>query len=270
MKNMANAVHVLRCEIQDAKTPALAKAVFDQNMEVIGNAGDEASKDLEAELNRRFEKDAAGSSNGDSRPTAAGTVWLGPDDTEHAFNSQGNAVHLMQTAIKKANTPAAAKTIDTYKQLKDGPSVACQRQECFGCCLHQKEVDSSPFETDRILDRIAHDGNLVKVVERAERLVASGRGGACPLLLQNGKCSVYRIRPLSCAAYHSLDRQACHSGARAEIPHADRLFVQTAIIAAFGMFSVDAVLGPPPRPRFPLFKGLAERGRARLQQRKAA
>ncbi len=57
MKTMSNAVFVLRTEIRGAKTPALAKTVFDQNMELLAKAGKQAQDDIEAELNRRFEKD---------------------------------------------------------------------------------------------------------------------------------------------------------------------------------------------------------------------
>lgn len=56
MKNVDNAVFVLRNLIKDAKTAALAQAVFNQNVEVINKAGDQAVNDLEAELTRRVEK----------------------------------------------------------------------------------------------------------------------------------------------------------------------------------------------------------------------
>ncbi|MGI9491891.1 MAG: hypothetical protein ACR2QF_05750, partial [Geminicoccaceae bacterium] len=57
------------------------------------------------ELERRKKKD-----DGD-KPDPPTTVWLGVDDTEHSYNGQGNAIHLMKTAIRDAKTAAAAKTI---------------------------------------------------------------------------------------------------------------------------------------------------------------
>ena len=136
--------------------------------------------------------------------------------------------------------------------------------------MHQKEIDISGYEVDRILNRVTSETRLEEVVVRAETLVAKETGGACPLLSQKGRCTVYDIRPLACAAYHSLDRQACHSGENAKIAQAETLFVETAIITGFGMRPVEDMDAESQPPRFYLFKEIATRGRARLQRRKAA
>ena len=157
-----------------------------------------------------------------------------------------------------------------YREAPDTPPIGCQSSNCFGCCLHQKEIDISGYEIDRILNRITSETRLEEVVICAETLVAKETGGACPLLSREGRCTVYDIRPLSCAAYHSLDRKACHSGANAKICQAETLFIETALIAGFGMRPVEEMDSGSQPPRFYLFKELASRGRARLEGRRAA
>ena len=119
-------VYVLRHEIKDAKTAAQAQAVFDNNIGVISQAGTEASNNIEQELSLRLEKGDGDTGDDDSEPGRAGTVWLGPDDPAHEYSNQGNAIHLMQTAIKKAPTAAVAKTIrDQNAELIDSmPGIA--------------------------------------------------------------------------------------------------------------------------------------------------
>ena len=45
------------------------------------------------------------------------------------------------------------KAIERYRNAPDVPPLGCRRFECFGCCLHQKEVDTSDYEVERILTR---------------------------------------------------------------------------------------------------------------------
>ncbi|MGI9504877.1 MAG: recombinase RecT, partial [Geminicoccaceae bacterium] len=114
LKSISNAVFVLRNLIKDAKTPALAQAVFDHNLRLITQAGKEAGDSLEAELVRSQQKanlTQCGPDQAQAEPGNVDTVWLGPDDPKHAFNGEGNAIHLMRTAIREAKTAAAAKTI---------------------------------------------------------------------------------------------------------------------------------------------------------------
>ena len=157
-----------------------------------------------------------------------------------------------------------------YRNAPDTPALGCQSSDCFGCCLHQKEIDISGHEVERILNRVTSETRLEDVVTRSEALVAKKIGGACPLLSREGRCTVYDIRPLACAAYHSLDREACHSGANAKIAQAETLFIETALITGFGMRPVEEMDADARPPRHYLFKELAARGRARLEARRAA
>ena len=149
------------------------------------------------------------------------------------------------------------EAFDRYRNAKDVPPLGCGEAGCFGCCLHQKEVDTSDYEVERILNRVENEKRLGRVVARAEALSAKQGGGACPLLSTDGCCTVYDIRPLSCAAYHSLDRNTCHSGPKAEIPFAETLFVEATLIAGLGLVAVDEETNDIAAPRIRLFGELA-------------
>ena len=55
MKDIPAAVFVLRRLIKEAKTPALAKVVFDRNMPIMAGLDKKSNDSIEAILNRRFE-----------------------------------------------------------------------------------------------------------------------------------------------------------------------------------------------------------------------
>ena len=162
------------------------------------------------------------------------------------------------------------QAFERYRSAPDAPPLGCRSFDCFGCCLHQDEVGTTDFEVERILNRVQRERRLNDVVTRAEALVAKKTGGACPLLSQDGRCTVYDIRPLECASYHSLDREACHSGATAQIRYAPMLRIELTLISGFGMVPVADMDRRSPLPKKDLFDELARRGRARLGQRKAA
>lgn len=157
-----------------------------------------------------------------------------------------------------------------YRRNPDKEKIACRPKNCFGCCLHQKDIDTCVFEVDRILDLVVKESRLDEVVSRAEKLAAHGNGGACPLLGRDGRCTVYAIRPITCASYHALDRDACHSGAKAETKHDGPLWAEMCLIAGFGLVPVEEMDRRGPLPRIRLFEELAARGRDRLEARSAA
>lgn len=162
------------------------------------------------------------------------------------------------------------EAFDRHRRDPKMPRIGCRTDDCFGCCLHQIDVDSSPYEVEQILDQVEAEGRLEGVVKRAERLVAHGEGGACPLLNKAGKCTVYEIRPLTCAGYHSTSRHACTQGAKAKIPWHETLWVETCIIAGLGMVPVQVLQGHGEKPRHYLFDLLAKLGRIRLEAKEAA
>lgn len=164
------------------------------------------------------------------------------------------------------------KTFADYRKGRPAgaPKVACRSDNCFGCCLYQKEVDTSPYEVETIIDRLVQEDRLAPVVAKAEKLASHGKGGACPLLSRNGKCTVYDIRPLACAAYHSPDYKACRGGAEASIPQIEELWAATSIIVGMGFLPLDVLTSRAPKPRYYLFKMLAELGGKRLETKEAA
>lgn len=164
------------------------------------------------------------------------------------------------------------KTFSDYRKGRPAgaPKVACRSTNCFGCCLHQKDVDTSPYEVASIIDRLDQENRLSEVVAKAEKLTIRGNGGACPLLGTDGRCTVYDIRPLACAAYHSPDYKACRGGAEAIIPRIDQLWAATSIITGMGLLPLEVLTSNGPKPRYFLFKMLAELGAKRLETREAA
>lgn len=145
--------------------------------------------------------------------------------------------------------------------------VACRAHNCFMCCTYQTTIDSSSFEAGRILNRVEQEGRLPEVVERAKQLVAKGKGGTCPLLSKDGKCTVYNIRPLACMTYHSLDRDRCFVPGDS-VPKAEKLWIKCRIPTGFGLYPVEH-LEKGGRADC-LFDLLAERGRIRLDKKEAA
>jgi len=55
LKSLSNAVYVIRKLIKDAKTPALAKTIFDRNVDVLARVPKETGDTVEAELRKRME-----------------------------------------------------------------------------------------------------------------------------------------------------------------------------------------------------------------------
>ena len=159
---------------------------------------------------------------------------------------------------------------DAWKRYRQSPrshEVACRTHNCFACCTYQKAIDSSQYEAGRILDRVEQQGRLQEVVDRAKSLVAQGKGGACPLLSRDGKCTVYDIRPLACMSYHSLDRDRCQI-AGDMVPKAEKLWIKSRIPTGFGLYSVERLEKGGPADC--LFDLLAERGQERLNKKDAA
>jgi Fe-S-cluster containining protein len=98
--------------------------------------------------------------------------------------------------------------------------VAC-REECDACCYNRVEltppealiiahhivVNFSAAEKEVVLANLAR--NLARTRGQGAAAVASMRAGLpCPLL-RDRRCSVYPVRPLTCRAMHSLNREGC-------------------------------------------------------------
>ena len=159
-------------------------------------------------------------------------------------------------------------TFRRYRKDPNNPKIACRKRNCFSCCLYQVGINSSRYEAERILDQVERENRLPSVVKHAQRLVDGGRGGACPLLSPTGQCTVYNIRPLVCAAQHSMDAEACRDP-KGSFPYSDVLDIEVQLIAAFGMTPFEK--WPELKDNMPdLFHLLADLGRERLNKKEAA
>ncbi|EPZ8357843.1 YkgJ family cysteine cluster protein [Enterobacter hormaechei] len=96
--------------------------------------------------------------------------------------------------------------------------LAC-RAGCSHCCYLR--VEAYDFEVDSIVQyvntrigsktRIQIIEDLQQQFEVISKLTTNEHlytNVKCPLLL-NGKCAVYPVRPVACAAYHSMNEQEC-------------------------------------------------------------
>lgn len=177
---------------------------------------------------------------------------------------------------QRASYRLAKRLIDEafqrYRQDRSKTKVQCRDNDCFSCCLYQTRVTSTKYEVNRILNQIQNEGRLETVVARARRLVDGGKGGVCPLLSREGRCTVYKIRPLKCAAHHSLDREDCKDP-NGRTQHNELLWIETELLATQGMFKREEIkwlkgLRDEDLPN--LFDLLAELGQERLDKKEAA
>ena len=84
--------------------------------------------------------------------------------------------------------------------LSTGAATRVECGDCSGCCTASHFVLVEPSERGP-LDRL-HPGLLVQAPGMPEGtgLIPYGSRGRCPLL-QDGKCSIYAIRPRACRAF---------------------------------------------------------------------
>jgi Fe-S-cluster containining protein len=100
----------------------------------------------------------------------------------------------------------------------DAPTLAC-RAGCFWCCYFS--VDVRPIEVFRILETMEREwseSERMRVVAEIERNSAAlqtlseeqrvRRNLKCPFLDQ-GRCTIYAVRPQTCRNYHATDVTGC-------------------------------------------------------------
>ncbi len=124
---------------------------------------------------------------------------------------------------EKALASVAPRVIEDPKAL-GWPMPDCQAG-CHYCCYEQ--VNVTPPEVFAVVDHIKanwSDGKRQSVrkklrlaAEKSRDLDHDGYFAAripCPLLNAEGRCSAYKVRPLMCRAYNSLDVKACEQAAK--------------------------------------------------------
>jgi hypothetical protein len=87
-----------------------------------------------------------------------------------------------------------------YGGSQRSAGLAC-RAGCAACC-HQR-VSVLPAEADAIAAHLRRSDPA-----RIDRLTERPRNAACPFL-DDGRCSIYAVRPLRCRGLHSRDAAAC-------------------------------------------------------------
>lgn len=127
---------------------------------------------------------------------------------------------------------------DFYDEFMQGFSMAC-RKGCHACCT--TNVTVTGLETDYLLQSKRVDDTLLKRLEEERQKehflpsttinttaamclaqndipeeTSSITFNACPLLDENGFCSVYEQRPFSCRAMSS--ETVCSEGGQADMP----------------------------------------------------
>ena len=152
-----------------------------------------------------------------------------------ATSESGRYVPFSERAAERVRLPLAlgdlAGAAEVAHRLADAaharaqegtaePLPACTGGCAFCCHVH---VDTTRPELVAIAPHLrkrlapaelaVFRATLSAHVARADALSDDGRWAAripCALLDDEGRCSVYAVRPLRCRAFHSTSREACH------------------------------------------------------------
>lgn len=96
--------------------------------------------------------------------------------------------------------------------------IACQAG-CWYCCYFKVEIRSeealqivdfvrenfSPARVKRLHDDVADNADALRNMTREQQLTANRK---CPFL-DDGKCSIYAVRPARCRTFHAKDVSGC-------------------------------------------------------------
>jgi Fe-S-cluster containining protein len=116
---------------------------------------------------------------------------------------------------------ASSERIGRYQLevLQPTAQIACH-DGCHWCC-HLKVSVTAPelFAVAEYLENSAPEAVRVRVSARAAELAQDARIFSadakaeahipCAMLTEQGGCSVYAVRPLSCRGYNALDAESC-------------------------------------------------------------
>lgn len=137
----------------------------------------------------------------------------------------------MWRAAQEQKAPALGLVMAAVDQAQEifNEALAVRKQQiactegCSFCCYLQVEI--LPFEAEAIVEYLAYSGKTAGEL-MAYLMAAWSRMSlddlSCAeyrlanepcLFLENGRCSIYPVRPLACVQYHSSDRACCERAA---------------------------------------------------------
>jgi Fe-S-cluster containining protein len=126
--------------------------------------------------------------------------------TIHTLQSDRTNAAVLQLAEQLHHTTSAA--IDA---LPSKAQHACA-PGCFFCCY--LPVDVLAPEAFRIAAHLKQTRSAGELAELVYRLAAPGRRdpGTHPcVFLDQGRCSIYEVRPMVCRGYNSLSKERCEA-----------------------------------------------------------
>ncbi|MGO4998348.1 YkgJ family cysteine cluster protein [Oceanisphaera sp. W20_SRM_FM3] len=142
--------------------------------------------------------------------------------SQNQFNEQCKVFHKKYVASKKDISLIEIVSSHLIKPIEAVVAkvgvVAC-RSGCSHCChlrvvAFPHEIVAIYFHLNRTLNKeqldevkskIKSQFNIVEGLSESEHFTTNVE---CPLLVSN-KCSVYKVRPIACAGYHSASEAAC-------------------------------------------------------------
>jgi Fe-S-cluster containining protein len=111
-------------------------------------------------------------------------------------------IHKIEVAIGESGEIGCLNGCSHCCQLR----VVAFPHELIAIYLHIK-LSFSTTRADAAIARVKSQFAQIKDLSTEQHFV---KNVECPLL-ENGRCSVYAVRPIACAAYHSITEEACRN-----------------------------------------------------------
>lgn len=170
---------------------------------------------------------------------------------ERALARNRGEAGAARAAVQAADTffEDVRKAIDLEAQLAARACVA----GCAWCCYQLVAVTRA--ELEMVMEAVAARPARVRAAIAARARDAAARGAGldprrwwaahipCPLLGEDGLCTVHPARPLACRAHNSADAAACHRSFQGEAVRTPVLAAQHGVWAHAQLGLMDALAG---------------------------
>lgn len=126
---------------------------------------------------------------------------------------QAVAAHLQQKIAGGADSVSVIRFVHRQlDQIADAPgpqgmTLACA-VGCDHCCRQLKQIEISEAEADLMLSVFTDAAQQQALLQRLQQSEANAAHQPC-VMLEQGRCSVYAVRPGVCRKAHSYDAAAC-------------------------------------------------------------